>query len=129
MKFFFNNPFTAPDIKDLLRDRNMSFKNLVLVFGAGIVLASTLIGGYHIGQWFIGKAVGPLTPAPLEVSDVPMTIVESRLAELGGNIEGGTYDILEVNRRAKELEGGKKVPATASDTSATMEERMKELGG
>lgn len=128
MKFFFNNPFTAPDIKDILRDRNMSFKNLAIVFCSGLVLASTLVGGYHIGQWFIGKAVPPSVPVQGEVSDEPnIPTVESRLAELGGEGEQGTYDVLEVARRTKELGGSKEV--TAASNTPTMEDRLKELGG
>lgn len=127
MKLFFNNPFTAPDIQDLLRDRNVSFRKLSIVLGSGVVLASTLVGGYHIGQWFLGGTVGTTEPVPLEVSTKPFVpTIESRLAELGGGGEQGAYDVAEVVRRTKEL-AGTSTPIKSASTTSTMEDRMKEL--
>jgi hypothetical protein len=134
MKFSLNNPFTAPDIKDVIQERNLSFRTLALVLGSGIVLSSTLIGGYHIGQWFIGSSA----PAAFEIPQTVMPVStlsteEQRLAELGGIGEQTPYDVMEATRRINELERGAVGSANASVSSASntaiMEERLKELGG
>ena len=65
MAFFPKNPFIAPDIKDIIAEKRSAVRTLMLVFGAGIVLVSVLLGGYQIGQWILWKTA-PQTTTPLQ---------------------------------------------------------------
>ncbi len=67
MKRPFTNLFTAPDAADILSDRRLTLRNAIFTFGTGIVLVSTLLGGYTLGTWFLVKATMPI--ATEEVAD------------------------------------------------------------
>lgn len=76
MKHPFTNLFTAPDAADILSERRLTLRNAILLAGTGIVLVSTLLGGYTLGTWFLVKATLPTVNE--EVAD---TTIEKVLPE------------------------------------------------
>jgi len=129
MALFQKNPFTAPDIKDILAEKRSAVHTVMVLFGAGIVLVSVLLGGYQIGQWILLHTV-PQMVAPLSPSGTqPRVTVESRLHELG-TATNTPYDVSSVVARTKELgPKDKKAAALPPSATSTIDARMKELGG
>jgi hypothetical protein len=63
MKPFFHNPFTAPDIADLLTERTAAWKRLLVIAIAGGVLVAAFLGGYHLTTTYMVKTDTPEVPA------------------------------------------------------------------
>ena len=128
MAFFQKNPFTAPDIKDILAEKRSAVRTVMVLFGAGIVLVSVLLGGYQIGQWILWKTA-PQIMTPLSPHETqPLITVQSRLRELGTDTNA-TYDASSVAARTSELAPKNQKDALAPSATSTIDARMKELGG
>jgi|GEM_PF-3654863 hypothetical protein len=104
MALFQKNPFTAPDIKDIVAEKRSAVQTAMILFGAGIVLVSVLLGGYQIGQWILWNTVPQIVAPALPHETQPLITVESRLRELGGSTTTTAYDVPAVVARTAELE-------------------------
>jgi hypothetical protein len=127
MAFFQKNPFIAPDIKDVVAEKRSAVRTAMLVFGAGVVLVSVLLGGYQIGQWILWNTAPEIVAPVLPGETQPLITVESRLRELGGS-GGGPVDMGHVVARVNELSPKHKNTTASPSTTPTVEDRMKELG-
>ncbi len=129
MALFQKNPFIAPDIKDVVAEKRSVVRTLMLMFGAGVVLVSVLLGGYQIGQWILWNTAPQVVAPNLPQETQPLITVESRLRELGGAGGGGSVDMGSVVERTNELTPKYKSSATVgASTTPTVADRMKELG-
>ena len=128
MALFSKNPFIAPDIKDIVAEKRSAVRTAMLVFGAGVVLVSVLLGGYQIGQWILWNTAPQIAAPNLPAETQPLITVESRLRELGSGNPDVPYDVPSVVARTNELSPKHKGTGTLASSTPTVEDRLKELG-
>jgi hypothetical protein len=123
MKHPFTNLFTAPDVADVLKERRLTFRNAILLCGTGIVLVSTLLGGYTLGTWFI------LQTLPVPVSDDIADGVTERVLPAPPSIEERQAMMTKVSAASSTPKERASVSSImqAQTNTPTLEERQRAL--